>query len=419
MKKMLLKTAAVSSIMTAAFAFSAFAETPITSVSFYAEINEDDAAAEGVNSPDFYTDNSDMYDLTWEETSSSTSAKSEKSYRLTFIANGDYVFPENENQITVTGTGVTEIGTKSTKDDGTTLEVRVKAWPYSKLTAPTIETTEIGDLDTSRIEFNKNGAGTVEYVITYEDYDGDTGTKHGTTTSSYVSVSSYNKAYGGNKEENDKQDRCVTGFAIRATKLSSSSNPNIVPSDWVWVGDEPDYDMTNYETWGDWLGHSGSSSSNQTINNVATAGPGSGSTSSAGWAGSGNDWYWRNANGTNQTGWVQDGGNWYYCDPNNGGKMAAGWIFDGANWYYLNEAHDGTYGRMMSGWLNHGGHWYYLNESHDGTFGRMMTSWQVINGVQYYFRPNSGGPLGSMVSNATVRINNVNYTFNADGALVG
>ena len=49
----------------------------------------------------------------------------------------------------------------------------------------------------------------------------------------------------------------------------------------------------------------------------------------------------------------------------------------------------------------------------------MMTSWQVINGVQYYFRPNSGGPLGSMVSNATVRINNVNYTFNADGALVG
>ena len=389
MKKMLLKTAAVSSIMTAAFAFSAFAETPITSVSFYAEINEDDAASTGVNSPDFYTDNTDMYDLTWEETSSSSSAKSEKSYRLTFIANGDYIFPENENQITVTGTGVTEIGTKSTKDDGTTLEVRVKAWPYSKLEAPEV-TSDIQNVD--KITFDKNGAGTVEYVITYVDYDGDTGTKHGTTTSSSVSVSAYNKEYTGSDE--DREDRYVSGFAIRATKLSSSSNPNIVPSDWVVIGDEPDYDISNYETWGDWTGHSGSSSSNQTINNVGTAGPGSGSTSSAGWAGSGNDWYWRNANGTNQTGWVQDGGNWYYCDPNNGGKMAAGWIFDGANWYYLNEAHDGTYGRMMS-------------------------SWQVINGVQYYFRPNSGGPLGSMVSNATVRINNVNYTFNADGALVG
>ena len=414
MKKMILKTAAVSSIMTAAFAFSAFAETPITSVSFYAEIDEDDAASTGVNSPDFYTDNTDMYDLTWEETSDSSSAKSEKSYRLTFIANGDYVFPENENQITVTGTGVTEIGTKSTKDDGTTLEVRVKAWPYSKLETPEV-TSEIQGVD--KITFDKNGAGTVEYVITYVDYDGDTGTKHGTTTSSSVSVSAYNKEYTGSDE--DREDRYVSGFAIRATKLSSSSNPNIVPSDWLVIGDEPDYDISNYETWGDWTGHSGSSSSNQTINNVGTAGPGSGSTSSAGWAGSGNDWYWRNANGTNQTGWVQDGGNWYYCDPNNGGKMAAGWIFDGANWYYLNESHDGTYGRMMSGWLNHGGHWYYLNESHDGTFGRMMTSWQVINGVQYYFRPNSGGPLGSMVSNATVRINNVNYTFNADGALVG
>ena len=413
MKKMLLKTAAVSSIMTAAFAFSAFAETPITSVSFYAEINEDDAASTGVNSPDFYTDNTDMYDLTWEETSDSSSAKSEKSYRLTFIANGDYIFPENENQITVTGTGVTEIGTKSTKDDGTTLEVRVKAWPYSKLDPP----SEISDLSGDKITFNKNGAGTVEYVLPYTDYDGDTNTKHGTTTSSSVSTSAYNKAYTGSNE--DYGPRKVTGFAIRATKLSSSSNPNIVPSDWNVIGEDPDYDIENYETWGDWTGRTGSSSSNQTINNVGTAGPGSGSTSSAGWSGSGNDWYWRNANGTNQTGWVQDGGNWYYCDPNNGGKMAAGWIFDGANWYYLNESHDGTYGRMMSGWLNHGGHWYYLNESHDGTFGRMMTSWQVINGVQYYFRPNSGGPLGSMVSNATVRINNVNYTFNADGALVG
>ena len=48
----------------------------------------------------------------------------------------------------------------------------------------------------------------------------------------------------------------------------------------------------------------------------------------------------------------------------------------------------------------------------------MKTGWVTVNGKTYYFRTNAGGPLGSMVT-GTQYINGRNYTFGADGALIG
>ena len=393
MKKIMSRAAFMTALMTAAISFSSFAATQITSVKFTADIDESETCSTGVTSPDFTADNEEEYSMSYEDTSTSESstasaAKNAKTYKLTFTANGDYEFPSNANSITVQGTGIESITSKRVKDDGATLEVKVKAYPYVKL-----ETPELKDSDFSKntVSIDKKGAGTVEYVVVYTNYDGETKTAHSTTTGSTIKISSYNKEYKGSNE--DKESMKIESIALRATKLSSSTNPNIVPSDWSEEPSEADYEFTNYETWGDWIGGTpssgGSGSKNNVINTVNQT------SSKGGWTGSGDNWYYKNASGATQTGWVQDGNNWYYCDAANGGKMKAGWLKDTD------------------------GNWYYLNEKHDGTYGRMMTSWQNINGVNYYFRPNAGGPLGSMVSNATVSINGVRYTFNADGARVG
>lgn len=393
MKKIMSRAAFMTALMTAAISFSSFAATQITSVKFTADIDESETCSTGVTSPDFTADNEEEYSMSYEDTSTSESstasaAKNAKTYKLTFTANGDYEFPSNANSITVQGTGIESITSKRVKDDGATLEVKVKAYPYVKL-----ETPELKDSDflKNTVSIDKKGAGTVEYVVVYTNYDGETKTAHSTTTGSTIKISSYNKEYKGSSE--DKENMKIESIALRATKLNSSTNPNIVPSDWSEEPSEADYEFTNYETWGDWIGGTpssgGSSSKGNVINTVNQT------SSKGGWTGSGDNWYYKNASGATQTGWVQDGNNWYYCDAANGGKMKAGWLKDTD------------------------GNWYYLNEKHDGTYGRMMTSWQNINGVNYYFRPNSGGPLGSMVSNATVSINGVRYTFNADGARVG
>ena len=396
MKKFLSRAAFATAFMTAALSMSAFAATNITDVKFTCEMEDDDSITTGVTSPTFTVDDETEYSVSYEDsTSSSTTtasaAKSEKTYKLTFTTNGDYVFPSNASSINVQGTGINSITSKKVKDDGQTLEVKVKAWAYAKLDAPEFSTE---DLSASSLTINKNGAGTVEYVIVYTNYDGDSKTVHSTTTSSTIKLSSYNKKYTGSSEEKDDME--VLGVSMRATKLSSSSNPYIVPSDWVEVGDvsDADFEFTTYDSWSDWADGKTSTSSSSSKSNVINT-VNSTTSSNGGWTGSGDSWYYKNAAGTVMTGWVSDGGNYYYCDPSNGGKMKAGWLKDTD------------------------GNWYYLNPNHDGTYGRMMTSWQTINGVKYYFRPNSGGPMGSMVCNTTVSINGTHYTFNSDGANVG
>lgn len=391
MKKIFKRAAFATAFMTAALSMSAFAAT-ITDVKFTYEMEDSDSVSEGISLGEFTVDDDTEYSVSLDDYSELTSAKSEKTCKLIFSANGDYTFPSSASSINVQGTGINSITSKTVKDDGQTLEVKVKVWPYQKLPTPEVTSS---DYSGSTVAFSSDLSGTFEYVITYIDFYGDYHTVHSTTTSKSVKVSSYNKARSESQMNNQDKytnDKEVTGFAVRMTKLASSSNPYIMPSDWSSELDDADFEFTTYDTWSDWIdgrtSTSGSSSKSNVINNTT-------STSSGGWTGSGDSWYYKNAAGTVATGWVLDGGNYYYCDPSNSGKMKAGWFKDTD------------------------GNWYYLNPNHDGTYGRMMTSWQTINGVKYYFRPNSGGPMGSMVSNATVSINGTKYTFNADGANIG
>ena len=394
MKKFLSRAAFATAFMTAALSMSAFAATNITDVKFTYEMEDDESVSEGVSFGSFTVDDETEYSVSSEEPTDTTSAKSEKSCTLTFTANGDYQFPSSASSINVQGTGINSITSKKVKDDGQTLEVKVKVWPYQKLPTPKV-TSE--DYSGSTVTFSSELSGTFEYVITYIDFYGDTHTVHSTTTSKSVKVSSYNKERSESQKNNEDKytnDKEVTGFAVRMTKLASSSNPYIMPSEWSSELEDADFEFTTYDSWSDWADGKTSTSSSSSKSNVINT-VNSTTSSNGGWTGSGDSWYYKNAAGTIMTGWVSDGGNYYYCDPSNGGKMKAGWLHDTD------------------------GNWYYLNPNHDGTYGRMMTSWQTINGVKYYFRPNSGGPMGSMVCNTTVSINGTHYTFNSDGANVG
>ncbi len=390
MKKIFKRAALATGFMTAALSMSAFAAT-ITDVKFTYEMEDSESVSEGIALGEFTVDDETEYSVTLDDYSEITSAKSEKTCKLIFSANGDNTFPSSASSINVQGTGINSITSKTVKDDGQTLEVKVKVWPYQKLPTPGADS----EPTSSPATITSSLSGTFEYVLTYVDFYGETHTVHSTTTSKSIKISSYIKERTESQKNNDKyeSDKYVTGVAVRMTKLSGSSNPYIVPSDWSTELSDADFDFTTYDTWADWIdGKSTSTGSSSSKSNVINN---TSNTSGGGWTGSGDSWYYKNAAGTTATGWVLDGGNYYYCDPSNGGKMKAGWLKDTD------------------------GNWYYLNPNHDGTYGRMMTSWQTINGVKYYFRPNSGGPMGSMVSNATVSINGTKYTFNADGANVG
>ena len=160
----------------------------------------------------------------------------------------------------------------------------------------------------------------------------------------------------------------------------------------------------------------------------------------AGWNLIDSVWYYYNADGSMAKGWLKDGNAWYYLDTVTGG-MKTGWIKDGGTWYYLYGS-----GAMAIGWVNVNNVWYYMNSS-----GAMVTGWQQINGTWYFLKGSGamaanewcGGywlsangswtykPVGSWkkngtgwwfgdtsgwyAKNETVRIDNVEYTFNAKG----
>ena len=399
MKRNVFRVMGLSAVIAAAMAFTSFAATNITNVVFTCGAPEDDTITSGITDPEFLAEDAIGYELIdCSAVSETTNYKNARTYELNFMAQSGYTFP-NADSISVSGTGITQIIRKKVQDDGDTLLVRIKAYPYFQLDAPIITTEDYSSPSTTKIVWEKNGGNNFEYLLVWEDVNGDEHYKQGKTTSTSISVSSYNKEVTEKQKENGKQDAHVTGFAIRAIG-SASGNTRIAPSPWAKLGSDVvgDFDVVEYESWSD-LGmgkavgnvKTSSSTSATTTNNYNTnnAGPGYTQTQAAGWVGSGSQWYYRNANGTNQTGWIYDGSNWYFCDST---------------------------GLMQAGWKQDGGYWYYLNENHDGTYGRMLTSWQTINGKTYYFRPNAGGPQGSMVT-GTVNIGGTTYTFDNLGAL--
>ena len=383
MKKSL-KMLGATAVFTSLFAMSAFAATKITSVNFYAAPNEDSSMEAGViTEPGFFTD-SDQFEISNVNMTEGTSYKSARTFEITLSANGDYYFPD-EKEVSVNVKGIESITRKNT-DDEYQMTIRLKAYPYYQWNQPDITT----DITGTSVKWDKKGAPKVEYIVEWTDKNGEDRSRTGTSTGSTLSLSAYNKEASDKEKEDGKEDSVVTGFAVRAVG-TAGDNKNTAPSPWAAVGSvSPDnYDFVTYESWSEVVSSSGSASSGATGSGSSNSG------SKAGWQGSGNDWYWRNGNGTYGTGWIWDGQNWYLCD--NTGRMQAGWYFDGTNWFYLNEAHDGTYGRMLTGWQNIGGNTFYLNPVSDGTRGAMFVGWRNVDGVNRYFNEAHDGTYGRLI----------------------
>lgn len=157
-----------------------------------------------------------------------------------------------------------------------------------------------------------------------------------------------------------------------------------------------------------------------------------------------NNWNYINPDGTKATGWKKVGDYWYYMDA--AGIMQTGWTKVGNKWYYMNKN-----GAMQTGWQKIGGKWYYFASS-----GAMLTGWQEINGKTYYFKSsgvmadkewvsgywwiNAGGTWtykyraswektadghwmfkatnGWTAKSTTIIINDVSYTFDANGYML-
>ena len=130
-------------------------------------------------------------------------------------------------------------------------------------------------------------------------------------------------------------------------------------------------------------------------------------------------WYFFDASGDMVTGWKQIGGYWYHFDKD--GVMQTGWVSDGGKWYYFNGS-----GVMQTGWITVGGKWYYLKSSgamaaneycggywlnDDGTWTyTYKASWRK-NSTGWWYGDNSGW----YAKNQTLKIDDKNYNFNANG----
>jgi len=373
-------------MLAAAMAISASAAT-ITNVKFACGAPEDDTITDGYTAPEFTADEANGYELVsaTDLKEDETNVKKVHTFELVFSATEGNEFPDG-NSVTVSGSGITEITRKKMEDDGDTLVVRVKAYPYYRLDPP----TELNHDDSAKkMTWNKNNASNFEYILTYTDQNGEDHVKTGTTSSSSFSTKNYEKELSEKqkeKEDNEKEDMVLLGFAIRAVS-SSSNNPRVAPSAWEIWGNDPtsEAEYKEYESWSDLgMGKATGNTKTTTIgpSNTGAATPAA-SSAQNGWQGSGNNWYWYENGQMKKDYWVNDGGNWYWMGSD--GLMKSGWQWDGSGWYYMNEQHDGTFGRMMSGWLNLNGYTYYLNTQHDGTFGKMFTGTHVIDGQTYTF----------------------------------
>ena len=102
--------------------------------------------------------------------------------------------------------------------------------------------------------------------------------------------------------------------------------------------------------------------------------------------------------------WFEEDGKWYYLESN--GTMSQNeWVLINGNWYYANAS-----GRISQNeWVLVNGNWYFANVS-----GRIATNeWFMVDGKWYY----SEGD-GRITQGKTLKIKNVNYTFDSNGALV-
>ena len=102
--------------------------------------------------------------------------------------------------------------------------------------------------------------------------------------------------------------------------------------------------------------------------------------------------------------WFEEDGKWYYLESN--GTMSQNeWILVNGNWYYANAS-----GRVSQNeWVLVNGNWYFANVS-----GRIAANeWFMVDGKWYYAEGD-----GRIAQSKTLKIKNVNYTFDSNGVLV-
>ena len=171
---------------------------------------------------------------------------------------------------------------------------------------------------------------------------------------------------------------------------------------------------------------------------------GGGSMAANSWQKDGEDWYYLGSSGAASKGWVSVSGTWYYMDPETaimqtgwqtisgakyfffgGGSMAANaWRQEGSDWYYLTSS-----GAAAKGWLKVGNSWYYFKpdcvmaagEWYDGYWLNANGTWTYqpkgswkMSNQRWWF----GDTSGWYAKNETLKINGVEYTFDAAGYLV-
>ena len=123
------------------------------------------------------------------------------------------------------------------------------------------------------------------------------------------------------------------------------------------------------------------------------------------WKSIDNEWYRFDKDGkmlSNQ--WFEENEKWYYIEKN--GTMSKNeWIIVNGQWYYANA--DGRI--SQNEWVLVNGNWYFANAS-----GRIADSeWFMVGGKWYYAEKG-----GLIAQGKTLKINNVNYTFDSNGVLV-
>ncbi len=102
--------------------------------------------------------------------------------------------------------------------------------------------------------------------------------------------------------------------------------------------------------------------------------------------------------------WFEEDGKWYYLESN--GTMSQNeWVLVNGNWYYANAS-----GRISQNeWVLVNGNWYFANVS-----GRIAANeWFMVDGKWYYAEGD-----GRIAQGKTLKIKNVNYTFDSNGVLV-
>ncbi|WP_338817520.1 hypothetical protein WFJ11_01255 [Parvimonas micra] len=118
-----------------------------------------------------------------------------------------------------------------------------------------------------------------------------------------------------------------------------------------------------------------------------------------------NEWFRYDKDGNiMKNSWFEENGNWYYLESN-GSMSNSKWVLASGNWYYANAG-----GRISQNeWVLVDGEWYYANAS-----GRIVSNeWFIVDKKWYYAEDD-----GHIAQGKILKIKNINYTFDSNGALV-